>query len=154
MFGYLVSPNLIKGCVTYCMSPRRTWRGIFFFLFFLPGFFFNPFTMENLKYESRWVNVQSTHVLITQSQEPKTPSPSHLALPVSCCSIFKQTPYIIFSIYILVCISKQTKDTERFSWFLNYHDFSFFFQFSGSLQTVGSRFSAMCSHAFSMNFPK
>lgn len=125
-----------------------------FFFFFWPGFFFNPFTMENLKYESRWVNVLSTHVLITQSQEPKTPSPSHLALPVSCCSIFKQTPYIIFSIYILVCISKQTKDTERFSWFLNYHDFSFFFQFSGSLQTVGSRFSAMCSHAFSMNFPK
>ena len=121
-------PEPYKGvCYLLYVSYHNIKGNFIFFFFFWPGFFFNPFTMENLKYESRWVNVLSTHVLITQSQEPKTPSPSHLALPVSCCSIFKQTPYIIFSIYILVCISKQTKDTERFSWFLNYHDFSFFF---------------------------
>lgn len=62
------------------------------------------------------------------SPNPKSQKPqAHLiSLPLfAAVVIFKQTLYVVSSINILVCISKQTKDTKGFSWLLNYHDFFF-----------------------------
>ena len=64
------------------------------------------------------------------SPNPKSQKPqAHLiSLPLfAAVVIFKQTLYVVSSINILVCISKQTKDTKGFSWLLNYHDFFFKF---------------------------
>lgn len=62
------------------------------------------------------------------SPNPKSQKPqAHLiSLPLfAAVVIFKQTLYVVSSINILVCISKQTKDTKGFFWLLNYHDFFF-----------------------------
>ena len=63
------------------------------------------------------------------SSSPKSQEPqAHLIslYPFPAVVMFKQTLYIVSSINILVCISKQTKGTEGFSWLLNYHDLFFF----------------------------